>query len=58
LNDGASVIEYAHGPFTDIGSDVQVTVTWIITGGNVHMQYTSVSQGQAIELKYTLKGWT
>jgi hypothetical protein len=57
LNDNSSDVEYDNG-FTDIGADIGVTVTWMITGGNVHMQYTSTNQGQALVLKYNIAGWT
>lgn len=57
LNDNASVIEYDH-TFTDIGLDINVTFTWAMAGGNVHMQYVSDLEGVAIEMTYSLLGWS
>jgi hypothetical protein len=55
-NDNFSTVQYDHG-YNQIGADVEVTVSWALTGGNVRMQYTSVSEGLPIELRYTIKGW-
>lgn len=57
LNDTVSGVEYSHN-FDDIGLDIAVTFTWSMAGGNVHMQYTSAAEGNPIEMKYTIEGWT
>lgn len=56
INDGATGIQFRHA-FSTIGSDVQAPFTPVISGGNIMINYTSVSEGNAIELKYTLRGW-
>lgn len=57
LNDTATTVEYDH-QFTDIGADVNVYMFWDMSGGNVRLRYTSGAEAVAIELKYTLQGWT
>ena len=55
-NDNISTVQYDHA-YNQIGADVGITVTWVLTGGNVRMQYTSALQSLPIELRYTIKGW-
>jgi hypothetical protein len=56
LTDTSFSIEYSHS-FTEIGSDVNVSLTPTISGGNVHLTYTSVNEGFPIELRYSIRGW-
>lgn len=56
LNDNSIAVEYDHS-YVEIGTDVNVTVTWDISGGNVRMRYTSALETIPIELRYSLKGW-
>lgn len=55
LNDG-STVEYSH-EFDEIGADVNVPFSVDIAGGLIRLRYTSVLEGSAIELKYSVKGW-
>lgn len=57
LNDTATSIDYDH-EFNDIGIDVNVYLFWDMSGGNARLQYTSGTEGVAIQLKYILRGWT
>ncbi len=57
LNDTLTVAEYDH-TFNEIGTDVNSWLTIDILAGNVRVMYTSGLEGVALELKYSLKGWT
>ncbi len=57
LNDGATGIEYSD-EWTDIGADVNVTLTPVVNAGNVEVQYTSAAEGIIVSMKYILKGWS
>lgn len=56
LNDGTNLLNYDH-EFTEIGTDIQVWITPIISAGTVQIQYTSVAEGNPISMSYMLKGW-
>jgi len=57
LNDGTGTLNYSL-EYEEIGTDVEVTMTPVLVGGWVQMQYTSVDNGGvAIEFGYDLKGW-
>lgn len=56
LNDGISSVQYSH-TFDEIGLDVNVPFTVSISGGLVHLEYTSANEGVPIEFSYTIKGW-
>lgn len=57
LNDTSSSVDYDH-EFNDTGLDVNVSMFWDMSGGNVRLRYTSGAEAVAIELKYILRGWT
>lgn len=42
---------------TELGADVQVTFSTTILAGVVKVQYTSINEGVALTLKYTISGW-
>jgi hypothetical protein len=56
LNDNISVVEYDH-EYNEIGLDVGVTASWQMVSGNVQLVYTSISEGNPIELRFTIQGW-
>ena len=56
LNDTLSALDYDH-EFMETGSDVNVPLSFTMSGGYVRLQYTSVAEGSPIELTYILKGW-
>lgn len=55
LNDG-SIANQTH-EFQEIGFDVQVPFTVDLFAGKVRILYTSVAEGNAIELRYAIRGW-
>ena len=57
LNDGSTGLGYSN-EFTEIGSDVNVTIAPVMNAGNVELQYTSANEGILISMKYLLKGWS
>lgn len=57
LQDGATEIEYDH-EFNEIGADVNVWLTPVLSGSDVQLQYTSGNEGNTITMRYTLNGWS
>lgn len=56
MNDGTSELAYDH-EFFEIGDDVNVWVTPVISAGIVQLQYTSGFESNPIVMSYILKGW-
>jgi hypothetical protein len=57
LNDTVATVEYDH-EFNELGLDVNMYMTWDMSGGNARLMYTSGTEGTQLELKYVLRGWS